>query len=284
MEHLRKQAKAGRASKLARFGGMASDINRVKKGMPSRDGSAPGYATGGEVGGDIGGAPSRPNLAKPGRKMGKGKGQKGTNITIVVAGGGGKPPGDGPAMAGPPPGGLPMPPHPMPMPPPGAGPGGPPMPPMRKHGGAVGRFATGGRIANLGKYAHGGKVKRADGGEIVEKRARGPGELDEGAQRDYLKAKAKDATKNNDVKTAGGVGLVGTGLGTTLAHVGSRFGRPGRIGGLIATGLGLGALSSAGKGEIEKKKLDAEAAEFDKADNAERKRGGSVSRMKMKKR
>lgn len=139
--------------------------------------------------------------------------------------------------------------------------------PMHKNGGAVGRFARG------------GKVKRADGGEILEKRQRGPGELDEGEQRDYLKSKAKDATKNNDVKTAGGVGLVGTGLGTTLAHMGSRFGRPGRIGGMIATGLGLGALSSAGKGEIEKKKLNAEAAEFDKADSAERKSGGRITNL-----
>lgn len=135
------------------------------------------------------------------------------------------------------------------------------------------------RLDRPGRKA-GGRVCKADGGEAVEKRVRSPGELDEGAQRDYLKSKAKDAVKNNDMKTAGGVGLVGTGLGTTLAHVGSRFGRPGRIGGLIATGLGLGALSSAGRGEIEKKKLDAEAKEFDKADAGERKFGG---RAKMKK-
>ena len=55
-----------------------------------------------------------------------------------------------------------MPPPDMPpMPPPGAGPGGPPMlPPGRKHGGAVGRFAVGGRIANLGKFAHPAKAEQ----------------------------------------------------------------------------------------------------------------------------
>lgn len=46
------------------------------------------------------------------------------------------------------------------------------MPPMRKHGGAVGRFATGGRIGNLGKYAHGGKVQKTTKGDEASKIAK----------------------------------------------------------------------------------------------------------------
>jgi hypothetical protein len=36
---------------------------------------------------------------------------------------------------------------------------------MRKDGGAVAKYAKGGRIANLGKYAHGGKVKETTKGD-----------------------------------------------------------------------------------------------------------------------
>lgn len=153
MQHVRSQAKSMRAAKLSRFGGKGgSDISRVMKGMPSRDGSAPKYASGGTVGeaGPVDGMGAKPRMDRPGRKMGKDKGKKGgTNVNVIVMPKGDAPVG-GPPMAGPKPD-MPMPPpHPMPMPPPGAGPGGPPMP-MR---------ASGGRIANLGRYAHGGKVKR----------------------------------------------------------------------------------------------------------------------------
>lgn len=99
------------------------------------------------------GSPAKPSLARPSRKVGKGKakGKEGkTHINVIVApqsgaSPGGPAPGPGP-MAGPPPG-----PPPMPMPPPGAGPGGPPMPPMRANGGVVYR-------------KKGGRVNRAEGG------------------------------------------------------------------------------------------------------------------------
>ena len=133
----------------------------VKAGNPSLD---EGLSTAAE------GAPAKPSLARPGRKMpGKGKDKKGgkTNVNVIIA----QAPPKGDGMPMPPPGAGPSgPPPPMPMPPPG--PGGPPMP-MRKHGGAVGRFAKGGR------------VKRDDGGPV-------PGEISDAAQRKYLRKKAGD--------------------------------------------------------------------------------------------
>lgn len=129
-------------------------------------GAVKGYATGGspalsEGMSAAGGAPAKPSLARPGRKMpGKGGAKKKsagkTNVNVIIASppakeAGAMPPALGAGPVGPPPG--------PPMPPPGAGPGGPPMPPMR---------ANGGRINNLGKYAHGGKVKREEGGRISE--------------------------------------------------------------------------------------------------------------------
>lgn len=258
MDDIRKQAKSGRASKLARFGGMASDISRVKNGMPGRA----GYATGGAVegGGDIGGAPAPRNLSKPGRKMAKpGKDKKGTTINIVVAGGGGKP-------GGPPPD-MPMPPPQAGPPPPmiGPGPGGPPMP-MRRSGGAV------------GKYAKGGRVKRADGGQTTEKRARAAGELDEKEQGKYLRGKSKDAW--DDAKTAAGSAAMSAGARAAMSGDG-----PSGIGYRLLKGANtLFAGTSAAKAigdTVRSRHFGAEADKFDKADRDEerdRKSGGRVGR------
>lgn len=123
----------GNARLLKQYGGGSSG---------SKHSEMKGYATGGAVkdgnpslseGLSAAGGPSKPNLARPGRKMpgkkaaGKGK----TNINVVVMQ---KP--DATAGAGAGPGGpmMPMPGGPGPGPMPDAG--GPP-PPMRKHGGRV---------------------------------------------------------------------------------------------------------------------------------------------------
>lgn len=112
------------------------------------------------------GSPAKPSLARPSRKVGKGKakGKDGkTHINVIVApqsgaSPGGPAPGPGP-MAGPPPG----PPPPMPMPPPGAGPGGPPMPPpMRAKGGVVYR-KKGGRVGTAECRSVGGPASPPKG-------------------------------------------------------------------------------------------------------------------------
>lgn len=160
MKDLYAKSKANAAARLSRMGG--------KRSSYAKGGDAKCYASGGSVGSDMGepdGMPSKPNFGKPGRSGGKGKGKPGdkkkggTNVNVIVmpSGGGDKGPGPMPPPGGPPP----MPPHGPPMmgPPPG-GPGGPPPGlPMRKFGGSVKGYAKGGRIGNLGKYAHGGKVK-----------------------------------------------------------------------------------------------------------------------------
>src|SRR5689334_6372678 len=136
-------------SYMKSVGTSAKGNDRLLKQYGGNAGSSPmarqKYASGGAVTGGIpsldeglsatDGAPSKPSLARPGRKMagkGKGKDAKGkTNVNVVIM----QSPGKG-ADAGPPGG-------PGPMPPPGPGPGGPPPGmPMR---------ANGGRIANLGK-------------------------------------------------------------------------------------------------------------------------------------
>lgn len=139
----RKQAEAAQSAKLRRLGAMGSLKHaRMAENAPRK------YAAGGAVSdsGTVEGMAAKPRLDRPGRAKGKkgGKEGKGATVNIVIAGG--KGPGGPPPMAGPPPD--------MPMPPP-PGPGGPPMP-MRKSGGAVGKFAKGGR------------VKREGGGRISE--------------------------------------------------------------------------------------------------------------------
>lgn len=83
----------------------------------------------------------------------KGKGKSGTNIAIVLPGGGKGAVPAGPMGAGPPPGGPPpMPPHPMGGPPPGLPPGMPPgMPP--------GGLPPGGPPPGMPMRASGGRIK-----------------------------------------------------------------------------------------------------------------------------
>lgn len=153
MKHLRDHAKSAMASKLARHGG-STDIERVKTGMPMRDG-AKGYATGGAVIEDIvEGAPAKPRLDRAARKKG-GKDKEKVNVNVIVMPKEGKDaPPPAPALAS----GAPvLPPAPMPpMPPASAGPGAPPVP-MRKHGGAVKGLDAGaggakGRLEKIKRY------------------------------------------------------------------------------------------------------------------------------------
>ena len=142
------------------YGTAAKGNDRLLKQYGGSSGSSPmarqHYATGGAVksgnpslseglsAAGAEGAPAKPSLSRPGKKMpGKGKsaGKGKTNVNVIIAQAPPKDAGPKPDMAGPPPG----PPMPMPGPPPGP----PPGMPMR---------ASGGRIGNLGKYAHGGKV------------------------------------------------------------------------------------------------------------------------------
>ncbi len=165
---------------LKQYGTSAKGNDRLLKQYGGSSGSSPmarqHYATGGAVKsanpslseglGAAEGSPAKPSLARPGRKMpGKGGAKKGgkTNVNVIIAQAppkGAGPPPDMP-MAGPPG----PPPGPMPMPPPGP----PPGMPMR---------ASGGRIANLGKYAHGGKVttKGDEASKIAKKEESGEDE------------------------------------------------------------------------------------------------------------
>lgn len=107
-----------------------------------------------KAGGDVEGkkaharADKKPRYAAGGATKHKGKGEKGTKVNVIVAGGGGQPQ---------------MPPHPPMAPPPGAGmppPGGmPPRPPM----GAPGGMPPGGPMKRGGAaYKNGGKVGAAE--------------------------------------------------------------------------------------------------------------------------
>src|ERR1700680_2160382 len=162
---------------------------------PLRDTYPKGYAHGGAVkdgkdgpalaeGMEAGGKPAKVSLARPGRKMGGKAGEHGkgkTNVNVVVMG---HPPG-GPGMPG-----GPMGAGPMPMPPPGAGgppmpppmamkppmpAGGPPMggppggmPPMRARGGAVARYAKGGKVRHR---ADGGWTGEGDSGQALKEKS-----------------------------------------------------------------------------------------------------------------
>ena len=167
---------------LARSG--ADGNTRLLKEYGGKETKAKAYANGGSVfddeedddddmeGGDsssmdaeVDGMSAKPRMDRPGRKMkGKDKDKKGgTNVNVIIM-----PKSDGPADApvGPAPAAAnPMPPPPPPMAPPMAG--GPPMPPMRKHGGGVGAYANGGKVARECKAEGGpayGKMKDGAGG------------------------------------------------------------------------------------------------------------------------
>lgn len=117
----------------------------------------------------------------------------------------------------------------------------------------------------------GRRMKRADGGETNDKRARAPGEKDEGYQRDYLKNKAQNT--QDDADSSKWIGRVATGVGAAGAIGGRGLGR---LPGAIAAGLGIPLLAKSNQKEAEAKRLSAEAKEFDKADAAEKKSGGRV--------
>ena len=181
----------GNRSLLKDYGGSPGN-GPVARQSYATGGAVKGFASGGSLGNpslneglSAAGSPAKKSLARPGRKMPGKKGAKGgkPNVNVIIAQS--PPKGDAPPMppmgagpSGPPPG--------PPMPPPGPGPGGPPMP-MR---------ASGGRISNLGKYAHGGKVKRADGGWT--------GEGDSGKK---LREDAEDIRTERNL-TKGAAGLV----------------------------------------------------------------------------
>ena len=182
MKSLRKEAERAQSAKLHRLGAQGS-LKMAEKGLHAKRKYASGGTVSDPMPGVEGSAP-KARLDRPSRGAKGAKGKKGTNVNVVIMqhppmGGAGGPPPAGP-MSGP----MAMPPHP-PMPAPMAGPPPGPMPmpaggpPMRKHGGAVGKFAKGGAVK-----------KKADGGEVPEKRVRAAGELDETAQGKYLKDKA----------------------------------------------------------------------------------------------
>lgn len=160
-----RQGSEGNTSLLKSYGGGST-------------GPRQGYATGGSVGLkkdgpalaeglSAAGTPAKPSLARPGRKISKGKKKEAkTNINVIVAPSAPKEgPPPMPAMAGPP--------GPPPMPPPA---GGPPMPPMRASGGRVDADCKDAvhkhdrqmhKGQGLTKLRIGGKVCRAPGGPVM---------------------------------------------------------------------------------------------------------------------
>ena len=127
--------------------------------MHKADGG-PTDAGGREEIGTTDGQSARPRNDRPGRKMPGKHGKAGTNITIAMM------PHPAAAMPVPVPavGAAPMPPAPHPMMPPTPMPAGPGMPPMgmpHKNGGKV-----------KARFAKGGRVKRADGGEADDSKGK----------------------------------------------------------------------------------------------------------------
>lgn len=192
LKALNKTAKEAQSAKLRKMGAMGS-LDAAKKGehAPRK------YATGGMVDMPVGGGMGKPNLSKPGRSKSKGKGKSSTNVNVIVMPKPDAAPAGGPMpdMPMPAPKMAPPPAPPMagpPMPPPGAGgpgpmgPGGPMGgPPMRKSGGKVLAFKTGGKVpANIRDgekntamaKAHalekgkgvGEQVKRKAGGDVAK--------------------------------------------------------------------------------------------------------------------
>ncbi len=247
-------SQAAQSAKLRRLGAMGSlKLARKAEHAPRK------YASGGMVGdaGPVDGAAAKPRLDRPGRKMGKDKGKKGgTNVNVIIMPKG----GDGPSA-----------PPPMPMPPPGAGPGpggpgGPPMPPMRKHGGAVGRYAAGGRIANLGKYAHGGKVRKgkAEGGKA------GESDVDVRQSAQDRADKIGNQTQSKILRGVTGGSAVLHGI---LGSVGNKLQRSGNLPAAAVQAVATG-LSHLGIKGAEKEKAEAEKS----AAGEERKNGGRTGK------
>ena len=165
MKDLVSKSKGMQRAKLKSFGAKSEDItDKAEAFMPKRAfGGRINKQFGGPLGalkdmGSVDGKPAKTSLARKPR----GDEPSTTTVNITVA----KPepaaPPPVPPMALTPPPAPPTGPPPGPMaglgaPPPGIGPPPPGMPPLR---------ANGGRISNLGKYAHGGKVQKAAGGGV----------------------------------------------------------------------------------------------------------------------
>ncbi len=226
MKDIMSKAKSMRQAKLKSYGAKGDMASRSEDMMQC--GGRTKRAFGGRIHKQVGGALEGLDMAGSGaapRLDKKSRGPANTTINITLA----KP--DAGAAAVP----HPLPPPPMAAPPPppmGAGPppmgappmGGPPpmgMPPPRPP------FKNGGRIANLGKFAHGGKVHKQDGGAA--------GELDEKEQGKYLRGKASGAAKDavNELGTAGvvamanripGGGKIAKGIGHLLTGAGAGLG------------------------------------------------------------
>ncbi len=282
---------------LKQFGTSAKGNDRLLKSYGGNAGSSPmarqHYAKGGAVKpkegnpslaeglGAADGAPAKPSLARSGRKMGRKakEGKKGTTVNIVIAG---KGPDAGPPPMGGPGGPPPMmkgPPPPMPMPPPGAGPGGPPPPMLKARGGAVARFATGGRIANLGKFAHGGKVRKkfATDGWV------GEGDSGKALKEKSAEDSAKAGKLNSGAMSSATMGAIGSGIGAT----GPKMREMGTVGKVLKGGTLAGAAANLGMAALQKmgaRGKEREAAESSKAgDEAEgRKQGGPVMGLHIK--
>lgn len=251
MTSMARMGSSGNTKLLGKYGGKHKDRPyKFANGgsVPGATGPRKAYADGGP----IDGMPARARLDRPGKK---GKDKKGghTTVNVVVAGKGG---GDGAP--------------PMPMPPPGAGPGGPPMPPP---GPGMPMRARGGRIANLGKYAHGGRVKRADGGWT--------GEGDSGKP---MKEKAADLRSRAEENESGAKKSLGFGAaGTAVGATGPKFRQMGMLGKSLKGGTLAGAAANLGMAGLQKLKAMDERSSADKADKAGdeaegRKKGGAVSK------
>lgn len=185
MKDIMSKAKSMRQAKLRSYGAKGDDIkdSADKYGCGGITKRAFGGRINKQVGGstmgddlDIGGDLPKPSLAR------KSRGDKSstTNISILLAKpepAGATPPPPPPMAPPPPPAmgappvGLGAPPAPMGMSPPGMMPPPPGMP-LR---------AAGGRIGNLGRYAHGGKVKKQSGGRLTAGAESGEGRLEKAA-------------------------------------------------------------------------------------------------------
>lgn len=175
MKDIMSKAKSMRQAKLKSYGAKGDMASRSED---FQCGGRTKRAFGGRIEKQVGGALEGLDMAGSGpapRLDKKSRGPANTTINITVA----KPeaaaavppplppppmaaPPPPPMGAGPPPMGMGAPPMGMPPPPMGGPPppmGGMGMPPPRP-------FKDGGRIANLGKYAHGGQVKKQMGGAM----------------------------------------------------------------------------------------------------------------------
>jgi len=236
----------GNLKLLGKYGGR----NKEKRYAYANGGAVPGgaprkaYADGGP----IDGMPARSRMDRKGPK-GK-KGNK-TTVNVVVAGKG------GPDAAGAPP--------PMPMPPPGAGPGGPPPgPPMPPPG--MPMRARGGRIANLGKYAHGGRVKKADGGWTGEGDS-GKAKKEESAEHSNEASQSRGYRNIHGALTAGNMGF---------ASVPPLKGKASLLNLGLAAGNSLISKKHADDANASQKRADQANREGDEAEG--RKRGGAVKK------